>query len=591
MRQRNKKKAPLHAVLPAWRRWLLLGLIVFSFAGLLGRGLYLQTVQADFLQERSAARIERDIELQAYRGRIFDRNNVLLAGTTPVETVSVNPQKVVITDAQLRQLSALLNIDKKRLSRRINRKNKVHVNLKRRIDPQLANKVMALKIPGIDLQREYKRYYPKGEEFAHVVGLQGLGENKQNPNEGFVGLELQFNEWLKGKNGNRTIVRTRDGRVVEDLKAIIRPKDGRDMVLSLDQSIQHLAYNELLKGVEKAGAVAGSAVVLDAKTGEVLAMVNVPSYNPNNSKGYKGSFKNTTVSDVFEPGSTMKAFSVAAGIESGEYSPTTKIDTGNGHLKFIDYTIHDTKPHGVISVSEVIKMSSNIGTSKIAKTLGKKALWETYKKMAFGQKTNIEFPGEATGVVRHYDQISDVGLATMSYGNGVSVTLLQMARAYTVFANDGVLMPVTLKKLKRVPVGEQVFSSKTARQLKAMLETVVSEEGTAKAAMVSGYRVAGKTGTSRKVGASGHYEKGKYISSFVGLAPASDPKLIIAIKIDEPSTAGNRYYGGAVAGPIFSEVMRQSLTNLLVPKDLPVKNIVLDESEKTNTMLADGGAL
>lgn len=571
-----KYRAPAPVELPAWRRIVLLVFLVLFFMALIGRSFYLQISQADFLQAKSASRVERDIVLPSFRGKILDRNGLLLAMSSPVETVSADPTKVEITKEQLAKLSALLNVKQSEISKKLAKKNSVHEYLKRRMDPKVAKEAMKLGIKGLYLQREYKRFYPKAEEIAHVVGLQGRGEDKEKPTEGYVGLELQFDAELKGKHGNRQIVRDPKGRVMEDLKAIVRPQDGNDVVLSIDQSIQYYAYRELLKGVSQAKAKAGSAVVLDAKTGEVLAMARVPSFNPNNLSGYKGGFKNTAVSDVFEPGSTMKPFAVAAGLESGYYTPNTMIDTEKGYLDFKGFRIHDTKPHGVISVSDVIKMSSNVGTSKIAQTLGKEALWKSYKKMAFGQKTDIEFPGEAAGVVRHYSTLSNAGLATISYGNGISVTLLQIARAYTVFANDGVLMPVTLKKREKMPVGTRVFSAKTANQVKAMLETVVSEDGTAPQARVAGYSVAGKTGTSRKTGKHG-YEQGKYMSSFVGLAPASNPKLIVAVLIDEPSTIGNRYYGGWVAAPVFSAVMGESLDSLGIPKDMPTHNVVMEQ--------------
>ncbi len=563
-------------VLPTWRRVMLLMVMLLIFVALVGRSLYLQTFQADFLQERSAARYERDIILPSFRGKILDRNNKLLARSTPVKTVSADPRLVEIDDAQLTALAKLLNRKKSYLKKKLSKKNEMHAYLRRKIDPEIAKKVMQLEIPGIYLQQEYKRFYPKGEEIAHVVGLQGNGEDKEHPTVGFVGLELQFNEQLKGEHGKRTIVKDRDGRVMEDLKAIVRPKDGMDVVLSINNNIQYYAYRELIKGVEAAKAKAGSAIVLDAKKGEVLAMAVVPSFNPNHLTG-NISLKNTTVSDVFEPGSTMKPFAVAAALEAGYISPETKIDTGKGYLKFKEYTIRDTKPHGVITASEVLQMSSNVGSAKIAEKMGKTTLWKMYKKLGFGERTNIEFPGESAGIFKDLDEMNNTtDLAAMSYGNAISVTLLQIARAYTVFANDGVLLPVTLKKRKRAPVGKMVLSEKTARQVRTMLETVVLEGGTAPRAKVAGYSVAGKTGTSRKVRSDGRgYEQGKYISSFIGMAPVSDPELIMVVMIDEPDTTTNEYYGGNVAAPVFSTVMRESLNGLGVKKDKAIDNVVL----------------
>jgi cell division protein FtsI (penicillin-binding protein 3) len=427
---------------------------------------------------------------------------------------------------------------------------------------------MKVGVPGVYLQREYKRYYPAGDVTAHLVGFTGLDDTGQE------GFELAMNSALSGKEGSRRVIKDRSGHIIEDLQAVKVPQDGHDVVLSIDRRIQYLAYRELAKAVELHKAVAGAAIVLDAKTGEVLAMVNVPTYNPNNPINIKGKTRNRAIIDMFEPGSTMKPVTVAAGLESGQYQPDTKINTAPGTLKIGPATIHDSHAHGILTVAEVIQKSSNVGASKIALTLDKKYMWDTFNQLGFGAKTHIGFPGEAAGQVRNYKTWRPIEQATMSFGNGISVTLLQLARAYTAFANDGELKPVSLLKLQDTPVGTQVFSAKTANEMKAMLEMVVLPGGTALKAQILGYRVAGKTGTTHKLGAHG-YEKDKYVGSFVGMAPASNPRLIMAIMIDEPNTAGDQYYGGVVAAPVFSAVMADALRMLAIPQDAPNNNVVI----------------
>jgi len=377
---------------------------------------------------------------------------------------------------------------------------------------------------------------------------------------------------LSGKSGSRRVIKDRAGHIIEDLEAVKVPQDGHDVTLSIDRRIQYLAHRELSKAVEKYKATAGAAVVLDAKTGEVLAMVNVPTYNPNNPVNIAGKTRNRAITDTFEPGSTMKTVTAAAALESGKYQPDTQIQTAPGYMTIGSATIHDAHPHGVLTVSEVIQKSSNVGAVKMALSLEPQYLWNIYNQIGFGAKTRIGFPGEASGRVRDYKTWRPIEQATMSYGHGISVTLLQLARAYTVFANDGEIKPVSLLKLKDVPVGTQVFSAKTAHEVKDMLELVVLPGGTALKAQVLGYRVAGKTGTTHKLGDRG-YEKNKYVGSFVGMAPASNPRLIMAVMIDDPSSG--EYYGGTVAAPVFSTVMADALRMLAVPQDAPNNNVVI----------------
>lgn len=569
------RTAPVIVKLPAWRRRLLLIAVLLGFVVLLGRGLYLQSFHKKFLQAKGDARYSRTLVLPAHRGKITDRNGELLAISSPVESVWASPPDVEITSAQVQQVAALLGMKSSELSKKLVNTERGFVYLKRRLSPELAAKVMKVGVPGIYLQREYKRFYPAGEVTAHLVGFTGVDDTGQE------GFELAMNASLSGKAGSRRVIKDRSGHIVEDLEAVNVPQDGRDLVLSIDRRIQYLVHRELAKAVELRKAKAGAAIILDAKSGEVLAMVNLPTYNPNNPVNIKGKTRNRAITDMFEPGSTLKSVAVAAGLESGQYQPDTKIQTAPGHMSIGPATIHDSHPHGILSVAEVIQKSSNVGASKIALSLDRLYLWNIFNQLGFGVKTNIGFPGEATGRVRDYKTWRPIEQATMSYGHGISVTLLQLARAYTVFANDGELKPVSLLKLNESPVGVQVFSPKTANQMKDMLEMVVQPGGTALKAQVVGYRVAGKTGTTHKLGDKG-YEKNKYVGSFVGIAPASNPRLIMAVMIDEPSIENKQYYGGTVAAPVFSAVMADALRMLAVPQDSPNTNIVIEEDVTEN---------
>ncbi len=552
--------------LPEWRRRLLLVLVLTGFAVLMGRGVYLQGLNKSFLQEKGDARYSRAITLSAHRGKITDRYGELLADSAPVESVWANPSDVKINAKQTKQIAEILNIKSEEINKKLANSAREFVYLKRRVSPELAANVMKLGVTGVYLERGYKRQYPAGEVTAHLVGFTGIDDNGQE------GFELIMNDTLSGKAGSRRVIKDRAGHIVEDLEAVKVPQDGHDVVLSIDRRIQYLAYRELLKAVNLYKAKAGAAIVLDAKTGEVLAMVNVPTYNPNNPVNIQGKSRNRAITDMFEPGSTLKPVTAAAGLGSGQYLPETKIQTAPGYMSIGHATIHDAHPHGVLTVSEVIQKSSNVGSAKIALSLDRQYLWSVFNQMGFGTKTHIGFPGEASGKLRDYKTWRPIEQATMSYGHGISLTLLQLARAYTVFANDGELKPVSLLKLKDVPLGTQVFSANTAHQIKDMLELVVLPGGTALKAQILGYRVAGKTGTTHKLGTHG-YEADKYVGSFVGMAPASNPRLIMAVMIDEPTTG--QYYGGAVAAPVFSVVMTDALRMLAVPQDAPNNNIVI----------------
>ncbi len=552
--------------LPVWRRRVLLVVVLSGFAVLLGRSIYLQSMHKAFLQKEGDARYSRAITLPAHRGMIVDRNGELLAISTPVESIWASPADLKATPEQIGKLAALLNMRQADINKKLANQQREFVYLKRRIPPELASQVMRLAIPGVFMQREYRRYYPAGEVTAHLVGFTGADEKGQE------GFELKYQDWLSGKSGSRRVIKDRQGHIVEDLEAVKVPQDGHDLAISIDRKIQYLAFRELSHAVEQFKAKAGAAIVLDAKTGEILAMVNLPTYNPNNPVKMAARSRNRAITDMFEPGSTMKPVTAAAAIDIGNFKPDTLIQTSPGTLSIGPATIHDAHPQGLITVSQVIQKSSNVGAAKMALTLKPQYLWGIFNQMGFGTPTHVGFPGEASGILRNYKTWRPIEQATMSFGHGISVTLLQLARSYTVFANAGELRPVSLLKLKDYPVGQQVFSAETANSIKDMLELVVLPGGTAPRAQVAGYRVAGKTGTAHKLGVGG-YQEDKYISSFVGMAPASNPRLIIAVMIDEPTSGG--YYGGTVAAPVFSSVMSGALRMLSVPQDAPNDNVVL----------------
>jgi cell division protein FtsI (penicillin-binding protein 3) len=552
--------------LPAWRRRMLLIGLVIGFALLMLQSVYLQNTNKDFLQKKGDDRYSRTLKLQAFRGKISDRNGEILAVNSPVESIWANPSELEISAGQKNALSKLLSINTKAFDAKVANKKRSFVYVKRRISPDLAERVEDLNIAGIYLQREYRRFYPAGDVVSHVVGFTGVDGVGQE------GMELMQNEKLSGLAGKRRVIKDRKGHIVEELEVISEPRDGQELVLSIDRRVQYLVFRELAKAVIKYKAKAASAVVLDAKTGEVLAMVNFPTYNPNNPTNIKGKTRNRAVTDMFEPGSTMKPVAAAAGMQFGGYKPTTMIDTSPGYMKIGPAIIHDSHRHDSLSVAEVVQKSSNVGAAKIALSLDKEKLWDIFNDLGFGTKTKVGFPGEARGTVRDYKTWRPIEQATMSYGHGISVTLLQLARAYTVFANQGELLPVSLMKLNEAPKGERVFAPEVANSVKDMLEMVVQAGGTGLKAQVAGYRVAGKTGTAHKLGDHG-YEKDKYVGSFVGMAPASNPKLIMAVMVDEPTSG--EYYGGTVAAPVFSAVMADVLRLLAVPQDAPNNNVVI----------------
>jgi len=560
----------LSARLPVWRARLLLLLVFAGFMALAARALFLQGLHNDFLQQKGETRYARVVEISAHRGTVTDRNGEPLALSTPVESVWAAPADADLSVEQRAKLTRLLGIDPADLKRRLAESDRDFVYLKRRLPPQQAAKVVQLNLPGVFLQREYRRYYPAAEVTAHVVGVTGADDNGQE------GIELAYQDWLSGKAGSRRVIKDRLGRVVEDIESIRVPQPGRELALSIDQRIQYLAYRELKNAISINDAKAGSLVVLDVTTGEVLALVNWPTYNPNNRDTLKAArSRNRAVVDLFEPGSTLKPFTVAAALESGLVSPGSMIDTGGGRYKIGNRTIHDAHPEGILTVAQVIQKSSNVGSAKMALAMAPQKLWTILSDVGFGNQTKVGFPGEATGRLRAYQSWKPIEQATMSYGHGISVSLLQLARAYSVFATNGELKPLTLVRRDQPVQGKEVISPRTAAAVRRMLEMVTQPGGTATRAQVAGFRVAGKTGTAHKLtGAT--YASDRYVSSFVGFAPASNPRLVIAVMLDEPG--GKSYYGGEVAAPVFSTVMAGALRVLGIEPDAAPDNVISPDS-------------
>jgi len=557
--------------LPRWRARVLLLLLLAWMAGLAARALYLQGLHNDFLRQKGESRYGRVIELPAHRGRITDRDGEPLAISTPVESVSASPADVELAAGKLQQLAKLLAVEPAEIEKRLADARREFVYLKRQLPPEQAARAAELDIPGLFLQREYRRYYPAGEVMAHLIGFTDVDDNGQE------GLELAYQEWLGGKPGSRRVIKDRLGRIVEDVESIRTPQEGRDLILSIDRRIQYLAYRELKAAVQLNRAKAGSIVVLDAKSGEVLALANLPTYNPNNRERIEPrTTRNRAVTDVFEPGSTLKPFTAAAALDAGTVTPDTPIQTAPGELTIGEATIHDAHRSGVLTVAQVIQKSSNVGAAKIALGLQPQTLWTMFHRVGFGAAPHSGFPGEVGGRLRPYRSWRPIEQATMSYGHGISVSLLQLARAYTVFATDGELKPVTLLKRDAPVAGVPIVSTATAQAVKRMLEMAVQPGGTAPRAQIAGYQVAGKTGTAHKLEGGG-YAHDRYVSSFIGFAPASDPRLIVAVMIDEPGAG--QYYGGTVAAPVFAQVMAGALRMLSVAPDAPAGNVVLPPPE------------
>ncbi|RFC32444.1 MAG: peptidoglycan synthetase FtsI [Candidatus Nitrotoga sp. SPKER] len=561
----NMQAAKL-AALPPWRSRLLFVLLLFGMGALIVRAVYLQSINNNFLQQKGNARSNRVVDISAHRGMITDRNGEPLAISTPVESLWVSPQDVEATPQQVNQLARIMGMNITEVKNRLFDTTRDFVYLQRQLPPEQAEKIVKLGMPGVSLRREYRRYYPSGDITAHLLGFTDVDDNGQE------GLELALQNQLGGKVGSQRVIKDRKGHIVDDVASIRAPKPGSNLALSIDSKIQYLAYREIKLAVEQHHAKAGSIVVLDAKTGEVLALANWPSYNPNNrAKSNLQVLRNHAVTDLFEPGSTLKPFTVAAALETGNVTPQTIINTENGTMLVGKHKIHDTHPEESLTVAQVIQKSSNVGAAKIALSLPPEKIWQSLNESGFGMQAGSGFPGEAAGKLHDYKKWRPIEQATLSYGHGISVSLLQLARAYTIFANNGELRPVSWLKLDAPANGKKVYSNATAREILAMLELAVLPGGTAPLAQINGYRVAGKTGTAHKL-EGGRYIN-RYISSFVGLAPASNPRLIAAVMINEPNNG--QYYGGLVAAPVFSNVMGATLRLLNVPNDTQLGNILM----------------
>ncbi len=570
MNHSGNSKADTTATLPGWRASLLIVVMLFGFGMLQARGVYLQGIHDDFLQKKGDARYGRTIEVTAHRGVLSDRNGEPLAVSTPVESVWASPPDVEADRQQVRKLAQILGMNISELRDRLFDETRDFVYLKRQLPPDQIEKITALNIPGVMMQREYRRYYPAGAEAAQTLGFTGQDD------VGREGLELSLQNLLAGKNGSQRVIKDRRGHIVEDAGSLHEPRPGSDIALSLDSKLQHLAYKELENTVKQQRAKSGAVVVLDSRTGEILALANYPGYNPNSYIHANGSaIRNRAITDLFEPGSTMKPFSIATAIEAGKVNPNTLINTEHGVYSVNNRKIHDAHPEGMMTVSQIIQKSSNVGAAKVALSMDSKTLWEGLSGSGFGEQTGVNFPGEASGKLRNPETWRPIEQATISYGHGISVSLLQLARAYTIFANAGELKPVSLLKVDAPVTGTRVFSPRTANALKNMLEAVTQSGGTAPLAQIPGYRVAGKTGTAHKL-QDGRYIN-RYVASFVGFAPVSNPRLVVAVMIDEPDNG--TYYGGQVAAPLFSKVTGAALHVLDVPNDAPLDNVITLPSE------------
>jgi cell division protein FtsI (penicillin-binding protein 3) len=555
----EQRTPQLRLKLEGWRSRFVLGCVAVAFAALAGRAFYLQGLNTGFLQAKGEARYGRVLEVPASRGPVLDRNGTPLAISTPVESIFASPEDWEAGPADLARLAAVLGVDAGEIRQKVAQKDRQFVFLRRQISPELADKVMALGVPGVFRQREFRRFYPAGEVMAHVVGFTGIDDNGQE------GIELAQQKRLAGVPGSRKVIRDRKGRIVEDVGSLKVPREGEAVTLAIDQRLQFLAHRELKAAVESHRARGGAMVIVDARSGEVLALVNQPDYNPNNRANVTGrQTRNRSVTDLFEPGSTMKPFTVAAALESGVVRPDTLVQTAPGTMTLGGWTISDSHPNGVLTVAQVIQKSSNIGTAKIQLSMPAERMGTFYRELGFGSAPATGFPGEAKGQLRPWPKWRPIEQATMSYGHGMSVSLLQVARAYTVFTNEGQLLPLALLRRDARPIGKPLISRDTAREVGRMMELAVQPGGTAPRAQVPGYRVAGKTGTANKPEAGG-YSEHKYVSSFVGYAPASNPRFIVAVMIDEPS--GAKYYGGDVGAPVFSSVMGAALRLHAVPPD------------------------
>lgn len=548
---------------PVWRSKLIVAAMALGFLALMGRAAHVQVIHNDFFIREGEVRFARTLELPANRGRVVDRHGVLLASSVPAPSIWANPEDMERDPVKLQQLARLLKMTPDELNQKLKNEEKSFVWLRRQLDEPVAQAVLALGIKGVYDIKEYKRIYPEGEAAAHIVGFTNVEDKGQE------GVELMFQKQLSGQAGSRRVIKDRLGRVVEAVGETLHPVDGQDVQLSIDSKVQFYAYQTLRDAVKANNAKAGSVVVLDAQTGEILALANYPSYVPDKRINLSGEqLRNRALTDSFEPGSTMKPFTVALALEQGLVKPETPIQTAPGRITISGSTIRDVKTYGLLSVNQVIQKSSNVGTVKMAMQMQPREMWELFSELGFGQKPDVPFPGVVSGRLRPYKSWRPVEQATMSYGYGVSGSLFQVARAYTVFARDGEIVPATLLKSAQQVQGTQVISPDSARAMRHMLQLAAGPGGTGPQAQTMGYSVGGKSGTARKQEGKG-YASDKYRSFFVGIAPIDQPRIVVAVMVDEPNNG--IYYGGAVAGPVFSQTVQQSLRVMGVQPDMAVK--------------------
>ena len=558
---------------PVWRSKFVVGAIALAFCGLAARAAYIQVIANDFFQRQGEVRFARTLELPANRGRILDRNGLILASSVVAPSIWAIPEDVEISKPQQKKLAKLLEIPEAELAKKLENEDKSFVWLRRQVDEPVAKEIAALNIKGIYQRKEYKREYPEGESAVHVVGFTNVEDQGQE------GVELTFNKQLAGKNGSRRVIKDRLGHVVEDVGDQIPPASGKDLQLSIDSKVQFFAYQKLRDAVLEQKAKAGSVVVLDVHTGEVLALANYPSYNPDKRRTLSGEqLRNRALTDTFEPGSVMKPFTIGLALETGRVTPQTIIDTTPGRITIGGSTISDSHPNGVLTVEGVIQKSSNVGTTKIAMQMQPREMWELFTQAGFGQKPQISFPGAVSGRLRPFKTWRPIEQATMSYGYGLSASLFQMARSYTVFARDGQIIPVTLSKSSDMAPGVQVLSPKTAGQVRHMLQMAAGPGGTGQKAQTMGYSVGGKSGTAYKQIGKGYGtdKNRKYRGWFVGMAPIDNPRIVVAVMIDEPTNG--KYYGGEVAAPVFSDTVQQTLRALGVQPDMAVRPQIVAQS-------------
>ncbi len=549
-----------------WRARLVVLVLLLGFMALAVKALDLQVLSNEFLQRQGERRYERTLVLPATRGKSFDRSgSVVLASSVPARAVWAVPEDFNrADDAQVRQLAELLGLQVGELRQRTAGDARSFVYLRRQVPLDVGRKISALKIPGVHQLPETRRIYPEGDVMAHIVGFANIEDH------GIEGMELAFDDHLSGQPGMRRVIRDRLGRIVEEVQAVVPPVDGHNLRLSIDAGIQFDAWKALQEALEVHKAQAGTAIVLDVQTGEILAMVTLPSYDPNETSQRSGpALRNRVVTDTFEPGSIMKPFTAALALDSGRIALDTLFDTGNGRYAYHGAVISDVSRNGRLDVRGIIRHSSNIGMTMIADRLDARSMWTTFSELGFGRVPSMLFPGTASGRLRPWQRWRPIEQATMAYGYGLSVSLLQVARAYTVFARDGDMVSLSMVRREGRPTSVQVYSPEVARLMRGMLEAAAGPDG-ARLAQVRGYRVAGKSGTARKI-VNGRYSKTKYRSSFVGFAPVSDPRIVVAVSIDEPGAGG--YYGGRVAAPVFADIVSGTLRRMGVRPDAPVEAV------------------